>query len=153
VIIPRGSGSLVLAEVQVVWYPPRGAAEYIHPDRYRSVAVTVPKPSDASRGGTVTQTFTSRAVIAELAVLLNRLPGMLPTAFSCPPMTVPPTRVPSPYQVLFTPRSRRWPTIAAAPVGCFDGGIVVGKHRQPALDFSRDKIIPVMLSLTGQQAK
>ena len=153
VIIPHGSGSLILAEVQVVWYPPRSAAEYIHPDRYRSVTVTVPKPSDASRGATVTQTFTSRAVIAELAVLLNRLPGMLPTAFSCPPMTVPPTRVPSPYRVVFTPRSRQWPTIAAAPVGCFQGGIVVGKHRQPALDFSRDKIIPVMLSLTGQQAK
>jgi len=153
VIIPHGSGSLILAEVQVVWYPPRSAAEYIHPDRYRSVTVTVPKPSDASRGATVTQTFTSRAVIAELAVLLNRLPGMLPTAFNCPAMTVPPTRVPSPYRVVFTPRSRRWPTIAAAPVGCFDGGIVVGKHRQPALDFSRDKIIPVMLSLTGQQAK
>ena len=43
------------------------------------------------------------------------------------------------------------PAITAAPVGCWTGGIVVGKHRQPALDFSRDKIIPVMLSLTGQQ--
>src|SRR6516225_7311240 len=153
VIIPRGSGSLILAEVQVVWYPPRSAAEYIHPERSRSVTVTAPKLSDASGDATLTQTFTSRAVIAELAVLLNRLPGMLPTAFNCPAMTVPPTRVPSPYRVVFTPRSRRWPTIAAAPVGCFDGGIVVGKHKQPALDFSRDKIIPVMLSLTGQQAK
>src|SRR5262249_57038669 len=36
---------------------------------------------------------------------------------------------------------------AAAPVGCFQGGIVVGKHRQPDLDFSRNKIMPVMLSL------
>jgi hypothetical protein len=153
VIIPHGSSSLIRAEVQVVWYPPRSAAEYIHPDRYRSVTVTVPKLSDAIRDASVTRTFTSRAVIAELASLLNRLPGMLPTAFSCPAMTWPLTRVPSPYRVVFTPRSRQWPTIAAAPVGCFDGGIVVGRYKQPALDFSRDKIMPVLLSLTGQQAR
>lgn len=149
-IIPRGSGSLIRAEVQVVWYPLRSGAEYIRPGRYRSVTVTVPAASGASRGATVTRAFTSRAVIAEFASLLNRLPGMLPTAFSCPPMAVAPTRVPSPYRVAFTPRSHRWPSIVTAPVGCWDGGIVVGKHRQPALDFSRDKIISVMLSLMGR---
>jgi hypothetical protein len=115
------------------------------------VTVTVPAASGASRGGTVTRTFTSGAVIAQLASLLNRLPGMLPTGFSCPAMRG--AFPPSPYRVVFTPRSRRWPAIAAAPVGCFDGGILVGKHRQPALDFSRDKIIPVMLSLMGQPAE
>jgi hypothetical protein len=153
VIIPRGSGSLIRAEVQVVWYPPRSAAEYIHPDRYQSVTVTVPKLSEASRDATVTRTFTSRAVITQLAALLNQLPGMLPTTFNCPAMKVGARPPPSPYRLVFTPRSRQWPTIAAAPVGCFQGGIVVGKHKQPALDFSRDKIVPVMLSLTGQQAK
>ena len=153
VVSPRGSGSLIRAEVQVVWYPPRSAAEYVHPGRYRSVTVTVPKLSDASRGDTVTRTFTSQAVITQLAALLNQLPGMLPTAFNCPIMRVGARPLPSPYRLAFTPRSRRWPTIAAAPVGCFQGGIVVGKHRQPALDFSRGKIIPVMLSLTGQQVK
>jgi len=153
VVSPRGSGSLIRAEVQVVWYPPRSAAEYVHPGRYRSVTVTVPKLSDASRGDTVTRTFTSQAVITQLAALLNRLPGMLPTAFYCPIMRVGARPLPSPYRLAFTPRSRGWPTIAAAPVGCFQGGIVVGKHRQPALDFSRGKIIPVMLSLTGQQVK
>jgi hypothetical protein len=152
VIIPRSSGSLILAEVRVVWYPPRSAAEYIHPGRYRSVTVTVPKLSDASGDATVTRTFTSRTVIAELAALLNRLPGMLPTAFSCPAMRVGAGPPLWPYRLVFTPRSRQWPTIAAAPIGCFQGGIVVGKHRQPALDFSRDKIMPAMLSLTGQQA-
>jgi hypothetical protein len=152
VIIPRGSGSLIRAEAQVVWYPPRSPAEYIRPGRYRSVTVTIPKLPDASGDATVTRTFTSRAVITQLAALLNRLPGMLPTAFNCPAMTEPLTRIPSPYRIVFTPRSRRWPTIAAAPVGCFDGGIVVGKHKQPALDFSRDKIMPVMLSLMGQRA-
>ncbi len=147
VIIPRGSSSLIRAEVQVVWYPPRSAAEYIHPGRYRSVTVTVPEPSDASGHATVTRTFISRAAITQLAALLNRLPGMLPIAFSCQAMRA--GLPPSPYRLVFTPRSRQWPTIAAAPVGCFQGGIVVGKHRQPALDFSRDKIIPVMLSLTA----
>lgn len=96
----------------------------------------------------MTRAFTSRAVITELARLLNRLPGMLPIAFNCPAMSgrIPP----SPYRVVFTPRSRQWPAIIAAPVGCWDGGVLVGKHRQPALDFSRDKIIPVMLSVTDQ---
>jgi hypothetical protein len=54
---------------------------------------------------------------------------------------------------VFTPRSLRGPATAAAPVGCWNGGIVVGKRKQPALDFSRDKIMPVMLSLTGEQAE
>jgi hypothetical protein len=153
VIIPRGSGSLIRAEVQVVWYPPRSAVEYIHPGRYRSVTVTVPVLSDASGHATVTRAFAARAVITQLASLLNRLPGMLPTAFNCPAMTVPPITVLTPYRVVFTPRSGRWPTITATPVGCFQGGVVVGKHRQPALDFSRDKIIPVMLSLMGQDAQ
>src|SRR5262249_14561388 len=153
VVSPRGSGSLIRAEVQVVWYPPRSGAEYIHPGRYRSVTVTVPKPSEASQDAAVTRTFTSRAVITQLAALLNRLPVMLPTTFSCPAMKVGASPPPPPAGLVFTPRSRQWPTIAAAPVGCFQGGVVVGKHRQPALDFSRDKIIPAMLSLTGQQAK
>lgn len=151
VIIPRGSGSLIRAEVQVVWYPPRSAAEFINPGRYRSVTVTVPELSDTRRYATVTRAFTSRAVITQLAALLNRLPGMLPMAFFCPDMRA--GFQPSPYRLVFIPWSRRWPVITAAPVGCFEGGIVVGKHRQPALDFSRDKILPVMLSLTGQRAQ
>lgn len=87
VIIPHGSSSLIRAEVQVVWYPPRSAAEYIRPGRYRSVTVTVPALSDARGNATVTRAFTSRSVITQLAALLNRLPGMLPTAFSCPAMS------------------------------------------------------------------
>jgi hypothetical protein len=75
----------------------------------------------------------------------------LPTAFNCPAMRGP--LGPSPYRVVYTARSRQWPAIAAAPLGCWDGGIVVGKHRQPALDFSRGKILRVMLSLTGQRAE
>ena len=153
VIIPRGSGSLIRAEAQVVWYPPRSAAEYIHPGRYRSVTVTVPQLSDASGAATVTRAFTSPAVITQLAALLNRLPGMLPTAFNCPAMRTGSSPPPSPYRLVFTPRPRQWPTITAAPVGCSQGGIMVGKHRQPALDFSRDKIIPVILSLMGQRAE
>ena len=153
VIIPRGSGSLIQAEVQVVWYPPRSASEYIRPGRYRSVTVTVPQLSDASGAATVTRAFTSPAVITQLAALLNRLPGMLPTAFNCPAMRTGSSPPPSPYRLVFTPRPRQWPTITAAPVGCSQGGIMVGKHRQPALDFSRDKIIPVILSLMGQRAE
>lgn len=68
VIIPRGNSSLIRAEVQVIWYPPRSAAEYIHPGRYRSVTVTVPAASGGSRGGTVTRAFTSQAVITQLAL-------------------------------------------------------------------------------------
>lgn len=150
VIIPRGSSSLIRAEVQVVWYPPRSATEYVRPGRYRSVTVTVPALSAAGENATVARAFASRAVIAQLAALLNRLPGMLPTAFNCPAMRA--GFPPSPYRLVFTPLSRQWPVISAAPVGCFQGGVAAGTHRQPALDFSRDKIIPVMLSLMGQQA-
>jgi hypothetical protein len=154
VIIPRGSGSLIRAEVQVIWYPPRSAAEYVNPGRYRSVTVTVPVASHGHRLRTVTRTFTSRAVIAELAALLNRLPGLLPSssAGNCPAMSA--QSPPSPYRLVFTPQSRRWPAIAAAdPGGCSPGGVFTGKQKQPALDFDHDKIIPVMLSLMGQPAQ
>jgi hypothetical protein len=100
---------------------------------------------------TVTRTFTSRSVIEQFATLLNRLPGMLPIGFICLNMTSGPA--PSPYRIVFTPESRRWPTIAASPVGCVGGGGVAGGLKQPALDFSRDKIVPTMLSVMGQSAK
>jgi hypothetical protein len=151
VVIPRGSGSLMNVEVQVVWYPLRTAVEYVYPDRYRSVTVTVPVISTTSPGATVTRTFTSRSVIEQFATLLNRLPGMPPTGFMCPMMTSGPP--PSPYRIVFTPESRRWPMIAASPVGCDVGGVVAGGLKQPALDFSHDKIMPTMLSVMGQSAK
>jgi hypothetical protein len=60
---------------------------------------------------------------------------------------------PWPYRVEFAPRSRQWPAIVAGPAGCWPGGVFAGGQKQPALDFDRDKIIPVMLSLMGQPAQ
>jgi hypothetical protein len=125
-IIPSGSGSLVSVEAQVVWYPPRSAAEYIHAGGYRSVTVTVPLGSGPPTS-TVTRTFASHAVVSELASLLNRSPAWVPSVQFCPAVPV------APYSVVFTPRAARWPRIVVTPGGCFVDGISVGGRGQPAL--------------------
>jgi hypothetical protein len=140
--IPSGSGSLVSVAAQVVWYPPRSAAEYIHAGGYRSVTATVPS---GSGGSTMTRTFTSPAVVAELASLLNRLPASVPFVESCPAAAV------APYSVIFTPRSARWPRIVVTPSGCFVDGIRVGGHTQPALQ-GGNALISALHRLPGLHA-
>jgi hypothetical protein len=70
-VVPGQSGGSVLrADAQVIWYPPRAAAEYIDPARYHllTVAVTLFNP----RVHTIRTVVTSAPVIARLAGVLDR---------------------------------------------------------------------------------
>jgi hypothetical protein len=74
VVAPAGhGGSAVRGDAVVSWYPARSAAEYVSPGRFRAVTVTSAAPGSAR---TLARTFTSPAVIAGLAALLNHMPAM-----------------------------------------------------------------------------
>ena len=64
-------GSLLRADAQVIWYPPRSAAEYIDPARYHVLSITV--TIFGRNPHTVHKVVTSQAFIARLAETLDRL--------------------------------------------------------------------------------
>jgi hypothetical protein len=146
VIIPASSGALLRADAQVVWYPPRSEAEYIHPGGYRSVTVTAPAVPGASPADAVTRTFTASAVIAKLASLLNHLPVLVPTVMSCPVVAG------APLRLVFTPAASRWPRIVVTPSGCFADNMRVAGRGQPALDDHGNGTISAMLRLLDLHA-
>jgi hypothetical protein len=83
IVVPAGSGgSMVRADAQVIWFPPRTAAEHIDPARYHVLAITVTFYS--RRPHTMHKVVTSRAVITRLAEALNRSPVRPVQTISCP---------------------------------------------------------------------
>jgi hypothetical protein len=82
-VVPAGSGgSMVRADAQVIWFPPRTAAEHIDPPRYRVLAITV--TIYGRRLHTMHKVVTSHAVITRLAEALNRSPVRPVQTISCP---------------------------------------------------------------------
>jgi hypothetical protein len=80
--VPAASGgSLVRADVQVIWYPPRTTAEYIDPERYHAVTITITIVSPQQR--TIRRVVTSQAVIRQLAGALDRSPADPVTSSGC----------------------------------------------------------------------
>jgi hypothetical protein len=79
---PAGSGSLLRADAQVTWYPPRSSAEYIDPGRFHVLTITVTLFGQRVR--TVRKVVTSQALIARLAEALDRSRAEPPVTFSCP---------------------------------------------------------------------
>jgi len=83
-VVPAApGGSLLRADAQVTWYPPRTFAEYIDPDHYHllTIAATI-------YGGRAVRmvhaVVTSQAVIARLAETLDRSPAEPPGTVVCP---------------------------------------------------------------------
>ncbi len=130
VIPANGGGSLLRVDAQVAWYPRRTAAEHIDPAGYRSVMLTVPPAFSGPPRHALTRTFTSRAVVARLAALLNGMPAMPGVVMSCPAIPA------SPYRITFDPAATRWPRMVFSPTGCFSAGVSVGGTEQPALTTS-----------------
>ena len=82
--VPDSSGgSVVRADAQVIWYPPRAAAEYIDPARYQAltVAVTI---IGSTRQHTIRKVVTSPAIIRRLAGVLDRSRVDAAMTISCP---------------------------------------------------------------------
>ena len=81
-VVAAGSGgSLLRADAQATWYPPRTAAEYIDPARYHVVSITV--AVGGRRPHTVHAVVTSQAFITRLARSLDRSQAQA-VALGCP---------------------------------------------------------------------
>jgi len=129
-IVPRpGGSSLLRADAQVRWFPPRTPAEHLDPPRLQSVRVsaTILPASASRRQQTVSRVFTSPTVLARLARLLNGLPAApRPSVMSCPAITVT-------YHLRFAAKARMAPSVLATTSSCATDGITVIGQAQPAL--------------------
>ena len=126
-VVPAASGgSLLRADAQVTWYPPRTFAEYIDPDYYH--VLTIVATVYGREAHTVRSVVTSQAVIARLAEALDRSPAWPPGIVVCPADLVS-------YQLAFSVsrNSRPGVVVSAVPSGCPATGITVDGQSQPSL--------------------
>jgi hypothetical protein len=126
---PGGGTALLRADAQVIWYPDRSPAEFLTVASFRAVRLQAPKAF--GRGpGTVTRTFTARAVIRRLVRVVDSLPASPGGVFHCPLLT-------GTYEVTFLPRAGHALAVVSVP-GCAADDVTVGGVTQPALaDFGR----------------
>lgn len=125
-IAPAGKDvSMLRADGEVIWYPPRSAAEDLASTRWRAVTVTAnfldPAPHIARL------TFTAPAVIAALVRFLDTLPATPGGFMSCPNTSVT-------YTLAFTPPGAARPSLLAGTSACGIVQVTVDGHAQPALD-------------------
>lgn len=119
--------TLVSVEVWAAWLPYRTAAEHLNPAAFGSVTVTRNQVS-YGKERSESRTFTSTALIARLAAVLNAgVPA--PDAataqiLGCMPGTS--------YTFSFTARARHGPAVTASP-SCDAIAISVNGKQQPAL--------------------
>jgi len=125
-VVPAASGgSLLRADAQVTWYPPRTAAEYIDPARYHALTITVTLYGQHVRK--VRKVVTSQAVITRFAQALDRSPAAPPGAIACPAEW-------ADYQLGFSVSGTSRAVVVISTGGsCGGSAITVGGHPQPAL--------------------
>lgn len=129
---PHG-GTLMRADAELTWYPPRSAAEFLQPDHYRSVTVTATfsSPSAPAKARTITRVFTTQAVIAGLARLLDGMHATAPWTGSCPAF------VPQ-FRIVFAPKRsghhNQAALVSVGPAACRGELITVGGKTQPPLE-------------------
>jgi hypothetical protein len=126
-VAPSASGGSVLrADAQVLWYPPRTAAEYIDPGRYHVLTITV--TTYGTRLHTFRKVVTSQAVIAQLADVLDRSRVLPSMTISCPATF-------AYYQLGFAVAEHSQPVIVlhAAESSCEGIQIRVRGRKQPSL--------------------
>jgi hypothetical protein len=125
-VAPAGQDtSVIRADVQVIWYPPRSAAEYVPPG---TGAVTITASAINPQTHSVTKTITTRSAVQRLAALLNGAYAMpRGSVFSCPlePVT---------YRLAFAKSADAAPFLVATDTNCAGLGITVGGQPQPNLE-------------------
>jgi hypothetical protein len=124
-VTPAGpDASAIRADVQVIWYPPRSAAEYI-PASLSAVTITT-STLDGQGGGT--QTFTAPAVVQRLEAMLNGAYAVpLGSVFPCPLEQVS-------YRLDFATAPGAAPSVVVTDTGCPGLGITVAGHAEPSLE-------------------
>jgi len=125
-VVPAASGgSLLRADAQVTWYPPRTTAEYIDPARYHALTIAVTLYGQRIRK--VRKVVTSQAVITRFAQALDRSPAAPTGAIACPAEW-------ADYQLGFSLTGTSRPVVVVSTGGiCGGSAITVGGHPQPAL--------------------
>jgi hypothetical protein len=127
-IVPAGpGGSLLRADAQVMWYPPRTAAEYIDPARFHVLAITV-TIYGGRRLRTMHKVVTSQAVITAVAEALDRSQAEPTGTVVCPSDA-------EIYQLAFSVSRSSRPVVevSATPSSCGGTGITVRGQAQPAV--------------------
>lgn len=142
-VVPgRHGGSVLRADGEVAWYPPRSAAEQLRPAGYRAVTIT---RTDLSSGHRKVRTVRSRAAIARLARILNSRPASDGGSTSCPP------DAPS-YRLVFRPAAGH-PRFAATADGCGTDSVTVAGRRQPALADPGNRVSAAAQRLLSARAR
>jgi hypothetical protein len=125
--VPAGSGrSLLRADAQVTWYPPRTVAEYIDPARYHVLSVTV--MVSGARPHTVHAVVTSQAFITRLATSLDRSQAQPDVMLGCPADF-------ADYQLAFSVSRHSRPVVVvwSTQSGCGGAQVTVDGRQQPSL--------------------
>jgi hypothetical protein len=135
-----GGGSLLRADAQVIWLPPRTAAEHVDPARFASVAVTADEVYEKNHP--VTKRITSREVITQLATLLNAMPADPGLAMPCP-------MAPVIYRVGFAATAHGRPGAVATTGSCFTIALHASGHQQPQLADPNGKFAAYLQHLLG----
>jgi hypothetical protein len=116
----KGSSSVLRADAQVVWYPPRSSAEYLVAARFRSVRIT------ATGGYGAGSISGGQRMIVPLVAVLDSMHATTTLVHTCP----------SPigsYQLAFAPGVRGQLPVTIQGGDCNGDPVSVGGHPQPML--------------------
>jgi hypothetical protein len=138
-VTPAGpDASVIRADVQVIWYPPRSAAEQL-PGGAHAVTITA---TPASNMHPVTKTFTSATLLSRLAGMLNGVHAAPRGEFAnCPANWVG-------YRIAFATSATAAPFLVMTDAGCSGLAVTADGHAQPALEFPAG-LGALLESLTG----
>jgi hypothetical protein len=134
----RRGRTVARADAEVVWYPPRTAAEYVRADAIRSARITANLYNPTRH---FVKVITSGRAIGSLAALLNGMRASDNSPTTCPALK-------SDYRATFTGLSGR-PRITVVSVGCLGDGVLVNGLRQPTLWDPNDRLISALNKLLG----
>jgi hypothetical protein len=139
-VVPgRHGGSVLRADGEVAWYPPRSAAERLRPAAYRAVTIT----RTSLNGHRATRTFRSRAAIARLARVLDSLPASDGGSFSCPSGPG--------FRLAFRPKAGQ-PRFVVTADGCATDLVTVAGRDQPVLADPRERVVAAAQRLLSGRA-
>jgi len=144
-IAPARSGrSLLRADAQVIWYPPRTAAEYIDPASYHLLDITV---TQSNPRRTIRGVITSQAAITRLAAALNDSPARPVMRELC-------LLSAAGYTLTLAVSARTSPAvvISAASSPCMGARIQVGGRAQPPLQ-DEETVVAIADQLLGITAQ
>jgi hypothetical protein len=124
-VLPAGPDATVIrADAQVIWYPPRSAAEQV-PATAHAVTIT---GTGMNNLRPVTKTFTSAALLRRLAGMLNGVHAApRGEVYSCPAELVS-------YRIAFAASATAAPFLVISDTGCLELSVTADGHAQPTLE-------------------